>query len=195
MTTERDELLILAQLRGIAEHLKKAYPLLQADADLIDNAAALIREQAAELDKESEAHAQLQARCYDQGGTFSNVFDELKSERKRAEAAQARIAELERSLVEQVDGFQRAKTLSIEVVSQLAKDIDAANNRCSSIEQATIERCAKDICPHCATGRIPLEYQADPEPCYWHGNTHCHASKIRLRALAHPSQGNDNEKA
>lgn len=32
-----------------------------------------------ELGAEREAHEQLQARCFDQGGTFSNVFDEVRN--------------------------------------------------------------------------------------------------------------------
>lgn len=51
-------------------------------------------ELAKQLAAEQENHAQLQARCFDNGGTFSSVFGEVVQLRIELAAAQAKIDEL-----------------------------------------------------------------------------------------------------
>jgi hypothetical protein len=41
------------------------------------------------------------------------------------------------------------------------------------------ERCIAAMCPHCAAGD-PVEFQADPQPMYWHGSRECKAAPIHL---------------
>lgn len=53
--------------------------------------AAEIRRLTVELNREQNAHAELQSRCFDGGGTFTSVFDEVRE--LRIELAQTRDSE------------------------------------------------------------------------------------------------------
>jgi hypothetical protein len=91
---------------------------------------------------EEEAHAELQSRCFDYGGTFQNVFDDLK-------ASKYRIAELEGALRKIRDSFPvgEFRTLAAEIeIWNIAKDA------------LSMETFA-EVCPACegqpAYGNVP----------------------------------------
>lgn len=78
---------------------------------------------------EREAHAQLQSRCYDQGGTFSNVFDEcaalkkeLVAEQEAKEAAESRI----KASREQEPVWYAVMSIEAPVLNRAIRSLDGA---------------------------------------------------------------------
>lgn len=83
MTDRISELREAAKAQGSISENPQTIELVKFSAfAAADKAEAALR---AEMDAEREAHALLQARCFDRGPTFSSVFDEVQELRAHVE--------------------------------------------------------------------------------------------------------------
>ena len=92
------------------------------------------------------------------------------------------LPELKRSVEAMNSGSYPVKILSNDIKTIIAV-LESASTDGEGFVRG-LEAAAKLICKDCADTDYRPEYQADPEPAFWHGNKKCRANEIHLATLS-----------
>lgn len=142
------------------------------------------------LKEEMENHAQLQSRCYDQGGTFSNVFDELSEVRREKRKMEKEIERLNGLLSMQAEALVTCKEIVINAdysngnfVEQRIKTFDSKLvNSSLSASSDTVAAYKREVQAE-ALEKAASQFEEQDEQLLVDENMQ-HTYAIRLRAMA-----------